>query len=477
MINPKAELLKWGPIDGLPCYADDYIEPMMGYRTLFPPGWPDIINYYRQGKVICISDYAALRRNGAELFRKHIMKEEERKKWYDHWLGIVKQLTDRMEQLNGIELGKPGNEEVRRLFEEFLSIYRDFWTYGFLPELANWGGEQLLKEALVKEHPKHLLLLLERLSAPEELSFFQQEELELLKIAKVGNDRKRLAEHQQKYFWLGNSYGHTQVLDIKFFQDRIKEIPPEKIPGQIEEIGEFAVRTKEEKQRVIDEFKVSPGIAGIGRNLGFCIWWQDQRKRYIFMANHYITLFLRDFSQRFSIPLEELGYYSPRDLLNLVREGKKVDGRQRAEGFLEYYHETGSIESRVGEEANRFISPYLEVEVPQGLSEIKGLPVSRGRVRGMVRIVHSPKEIGKIKEGEILVAPMTSPDFIVAMRKAVGIVTDEGGITSHAAIVSRELGIPCIVGTRIATKVLRNGDFIEVNGNHGLVKIIKREKK
>jgi len=75
-----------------------------------------------------------------------------------------------------------------------------------------------------------------------------------------------------------------------------------------------------------------------------------------------------------------------------------------------------------------------------------------------------------MKDGDILVAPMTSPDFIVAMRKASAIITDEGGMTSHAAIVSRELGIPCIVQTRIATKVLKDNDMVEIDLEKGVVR-------
>ncbi len=83
---------------------------------------------------------------------------------------------------------------------------------------------------------------------------------------------------------------------------------------------------------------------------------------------------------------------------------------------------------------------------------IKGAAASPGIGTGAVRILKSPKEINKVKQGDVLVAPMTSPDYVPAMKKASAIVTDEGGLTSHAAIVSRELGVPCIVGAKEATK-------------------------
>ncbi len=98
-----------------------------------------------------------------------------------------------------------------------------------------------------------------------------------------------------------------------------------------------------------------------------------------------------------------------------------------------------------------------------------GAPASPGIGTGPVKILKSPKEIGKVEKGDILVAPMTSPDYVPAMKKAAGIVTDEGGQTSHAAIVSRELGIPCVVGTKVATSQLHEGSIITVDGESGQV--------
>ena len=79
-----------------------------------------------------------------------------------------------------------------------------------------------------------------------------------------------------------------------------------------------------------------------------------------------------------------------------------------------------------------------------------------------------------MKKGDVLVTGMTRPHLIYAMRKASAIVTDEGGITSHAAIVSRELNIPCVIGTKTATKAFRDGDIIEVDAEKGIVRLIKR---
>ena len=84
-------------------------------------------------------------------------------------------------------------------------------------------------------------------------------------------------------------------------------------------------------------------------------------------------------------------------------------------------------------------------------------------------------EKDKFKDNTILVTSMTRPEYLPAMKKAIAIVTDEGGITCHAAIVSRELGIPCVINTKNATETLKNGDLIEVKADHGAVMIVEKK--
>jgi pyruvate,water dikinase len=98
---------------------------------------------------------------------------------------------------------------------------------------------------------------------------------------------------------------------------------------------------------------------------------------------------------------------------------------------------------------------------------VTGAPASPGIGVGPVKIIFSPKEIDKVKKGDVLVAPQTNPDYVPAMKKAVAIITDKGGRTSHAAIVSRELGIPAVVGTENATKILKHETVVTVNGITG----------
>lgn len=120
----------------------------------------------------------------------------------------------------------------------------------------------------------------------------------------------------------------------------------------------------------------------------------------------------------------------------------------------------------------------LNIELEDGtptekVNSINGQSASQGIVSGRVKIILTIKDIHKVSWGDILVSPMTRPDFVPAMKKAAAFITDEGGITCHAAIVSREMKKPCIIGTKIATQVLKDGDLVEVDANNGVVKLLK----
>ena len=108
---------------------------------------------------------------------------------------------------------------------------------------------------------------------------------------------------------------------------------------------------------------------------------------------------------------------------------------------------------------------------------LKGQVAYQGKVRGIVSIVKRRDQIEAFKEGSVVVSPMTTPDMLPAMRKAVAFVTDEGGVTCHAAIIARELKKPCIIGTKIATQVLKDGDLVEVDADNGVVRVLERKEK
>lgn len=153
-----------------------------------------------------------------------------------------------------------------------------------------------------------------------------------------------------------------------------------------------------------------------------------------------------------------------------VVSGKEIDKRKKAHVLS---ITNGEINLIAGDEALAFIKLLNEEDkskVGNNVKEILGKPASPGKVTGKARICPSASDSHIVEEGDILVCSMTTPDYVPAMKKAGAIVTDEGGLLCHAAIISRELGKPCVIATKIATKALKDGDLVEVDADNGIVR-------
>jgi len=177
-------------------------------------------------------------------------------------------------------------------------------------------------------------------------------------------------------------------------------------------------------------------------------------------------------NQHVEIPpeLREVQKLTDEEIVELARYGNILEDHYKFPQDAEWAIEGGNI-YLVQTRPVTTLAPAEELvaEKPAGEVILEGVAASSGMTAGPVKIVHGKEDLGKVQQGDVLVAPMTNPDFVPAMRRAIAIVTDSGGRTSHAAIVSRELGIPSVVGTGRATATLKDGDVITVDGARGIV--------
>lgn len=197
-----------------------------------------------------------------------------------------------------------------------------------------------------------------------------------------------------------------------------------------------------------------------------------------FEKNGPLNVLLDNLGRKFGLPRATLLNYTQQELLDLF-DGRKVPGsvlQARSKGFaVQSIH--GHTKYYAGN-AVASIVKQLAQPVSKNQTILKGMVANKGMASGRVKIIHNDfsdfsklrREIQKMKKGQILVAEMTAPELILACKKASAIITDQGGLMSHAAIVSRELNIPCIVGTKVATQILKDGGRIAVNAYTGIVK-------
>jgi len=185
--------------------------------------------------------------------------------------------------------------------------------------------------------------------------------------------------------------------------------------------------------------------------------------------------FIAEIQKRLKIDSDQ---YSPAELISLLK-GKKVSIPDRRVVVLGKFNDWEDI---VGDEA-REIMKNLVSDVNDDVKELKGSIASKGVHTGKVVIMpfdptfDFKAKAQKMKKGDVLVAVSTGPEMMDACRKAGAIVAEEGGVCSHAAIVSREFKIPCIIGAKIATRVLKDGDIVEVDAGKGVVKVLKRRSE
>lgn len=184
------------------------------------------------------------------------------------------------------------------------------------------------------------------------------------------------------------------------------------------------------------------------------VFFRTERTDVFYLLFFQARPLLRELAKKYNISFKELSYY-------------------RAKSFIEGRVERYSNQCSFGFDGENVLfqdDPILVESNTAERNEISGMVAFRGKVSGKVSVVTDTSELDKVESGDILVTQMTFPSFISALHKAAAFVTDEGGITCHAAIVAREMKKPCIIGTKNATRVLKDGDIVEVDAERGIVK-------
>lgn len=388
------------------------------------------------------------------------------------------------------------NKEAWKSYEKFMLKYYTEWLRRgpAAIECADVFAEEYLPNLVEKElkesDKKDLNEILATLTAPPHLSFMERERILFLEtfLAKKENLKKfnRLIKKlAREFFWTRNNYLNIKILTEKdFFKEikkEIKEKSSKQIKKELDSLKTKTRRLKKEKLFLYKKYNFSKELKlhfYILEQLGA---WIDFRKEHMLQANHYINVYCKEIAKRFKQDLWKIKYYLPWEFKNLLLYNKKVPinilkKRRKFSVYVVEKERPNSWKAKAtifyGKDAKKIYNAiFSKFDKGEIKGQVANAPVKK--MTGEVQIILDTYK-QKFKPGKILVTTMTRPDFVPIMRQAKAIITDEGGITCHAAIVSRELNIPCIIGTKIATKVLKDGQLVEVDANHGLVKIIKR---
>ena len=371
--------------------------------------------------------------------------------------------------------------EFKKGYESFVKESLRFWAdslyLDFFDPFENKVIAFIFGDKLPAKEQINILL------SPDDLSNFQQEQIALLEIYEKSSGRidgrikDSLKEHSRKYYWLKNDYEKIEYLDEKYYLKELEKFfnKPHLALDIKRGLKRFQKNQEAKKNLIIKSDLDKETI----KRLNFFNWvtfYRDERKRFNQIGNYILIKVIEKIHQEMGIELEALKYAMPDEVIQIIDSDKDALAeleKRKGEGVVVFADKDKPIEVVSGKIAREYFVVEKTIQSP----EIKGMTASAGKAIGMARIILSQADFNKMRKGDVLVASNTRPEYVSIMKKAVAIVVDEGGITCHAAIVSRELGIPCITGTQIATRSLKDGDLIDVNANHGLIKIIKKAEE
>lgn len=375
--------------------------------------------------------------------------------------------------------------------EDLASLYRELYNHlGMLFGFLNSTGREVLQpiEKILTDEISKLkennLDLLSLLTKPDEIDDIKEERLawyQLLLTTKMNPTDENILRHALEFCWMFPDELSTNTA-VNFFKERMAQenINEDTVKKQIAEINtKHRIFLEQKHALLVDKSEALQTASSILSKLTYA----RMQVKIFYGVNFVAHTFINEIAKRIGeLPTNIIYQYSLEDVqhslsLSQALSSSELQARQEAKLLL---IESGKLINLYGKEAQNKASELLKTqESIQEITEFKASIANKGFIRGRVKIVPM-SDIESLKmssiaftDGDILVTTMTQPNMVPLAKRASAIITDQGGITCHAAIISRELGKPCLIGAQIATKVLKDGDMVEVDANNGIVRILK----
>lgn len=349
--------------------------------------------------------------------------------------------------------------------------------------------KELIKSKFVKNDIDFIFLKISTCPNYSPLSY-SEEPLDLLKIAlefkKGKNVDKLIDEHIQKYSWMkGPLEFKSTTFSKEYYITRLNNLVNYDIEAKIKNINDVRKNNETDYKNILNQYEFTEKARKLIKAIRDFIFLRSYMTEYsdnLFYTSR-STIFKEIFN-RTNIKDEDLIMLDDIEILDIMKNqgimSKEIKNtlKNRKKGFAIMWLD-GNVKTVFGDETlelqNEIAKLYKNVVDEEKISDkkmISGSVANKGKVRGIAKVLNTYQDIYKVEKGDIIVTTMTSPDYTLAMEKAAGFITDEGGITCHAAILSREFNVPCIVGTINGTKEIKDGQMIELDAYNGKVYIL-----
>ncbi|MFH0829456.1 MAG: PEP-utilizing enzyme [Candidatus Kerfeldbacteria bacterium] len=436
------------------------------------------------------------------------------RRFYQHVLKEVYARSDRLQDFcssipSPSKLHTLTSQKLLDLYDHYTTLLTKLRAWGWVPVFLDGIDTSYLSEEIQRRIEAHLrgirtkpdtaLKIYATLTSSERMSEVQREEIARLKLTQSIHDdphsktilraltrgtfdvlRKRFPavmkvceRHVARFGWLTYAYSGPPM-GLSYLATMLCATMKQRPAQRLQEIQRHFLTIRAAKRALIRKYHLSPDIQYLVRVSAELMYMKDFRKGVYQKSYVAMDPVLIEIAKRLNLTLTEVKYLTFDEIRKALRgafRGYAQAARKRTE-WCAYDIRHGKVRVQGGHTAQwiaRTLSSGAAATQPAD-SNLHGQVAYPGIVRGIARIVLLEKDVPKVKPGDILVSSSTNPNLILAMQRAGAFVTDIGGITSHAAIVSRELKKPCIVGTKIATKSIRDGDRLEVDANHGIVR-------
>lgn len=346
----------------------------------------------------------------------------------------------------------------QKSFTEFCEAYENFMPAIILVYVLEKPLEETLETSLLQMlSVAEVKRMMHELNAPLEDNTYKREEYDLVMTDDI-------VGHVKKYRSVYTRYGEESEYTVEEAQKKLAAIDKES----------FLQNRKGEKQKLEETIRSVKEILGEKAYfvdlLQFIVFYRTERTDILNQSLFQALPMFKEMARSLGLSYQQLLACTSEEILK--RKVLNVELLEEREKNYAIMLDAGELKLVYGREAEK-IKEYLADEITD-LYCVKGTVAARGKVTGIVKKVFVKTDYEKVKDGDVLVTSMTSPDMVPIMKKAAAFITDEGGITCHAAIIAREMKKPCIIGTRIATQVLKDGDMVEVDADQGVVRILNK---
>lgn len=339
--------------------------------------------------------------------------------------------------------------------------------------------QEELPSASQKERDRLFAVIATCPTYPDRELAYLAEPLSLLRIAATpeAETEDSLVQHHRRFAWMKGPVGIPySEYTIQDYRERVLFLRSQNPSGHIKQI----LKERDERERacasVLHTLQSNSlqQLCHVLRVFIFLRTYTTEASDHLFFAARK-TLFA-EIAKRLAISVEDLLMLDHKEIIEALQKENFPHNvaSERKESFAIIWKD-GAVFQRFGKSARQLqerarTHKNTRTETPG--SSLTGYGASPGRHRGVARIVRGELDFSRVDTGDVLVATMTTPDLTAAIERAGAIVTDEGGVTCHAAIISRERGVPCVVGTTLATSLFHDGDMLEVDGDHGTVSAV-----